>query len=162
MNAVTNGGFDSNLQGWQWGILGQDPIWSNDDAVSCPTSGSMRVRTKETSTFTASIDTCAVVSPSATYDIGLRARKLGTATGQIQFEVRAGSSATCTGGGPGFYAGPFDVGTDWAVIAGPSAIPNASSLFVVIYFRKTDSGPDPLDVEVDMAYVTPTGSVGWQ
>jgi hypothetical protein len=52
------------------------------------------------------------------------------------------------------------VGFDWSLIAAPATTTSASSIFVAVYARKTDAGPDPFDVEIDMVDVAPTGGAG--
>jgi hypothetical protein len=88
---------------------------------------------------------------------------MGTATGTIQFEIHGNlGGANCFGLAENITPPETSLGTEWMTISTPTSTASLTNMFVVIYFRKTDGGPDPFDAEIDMIYVAPTGSAGWQ
>jgi hypothetical protein len=167
-NVLTNAGFNSDLTAWNFfPISSATAAWATDDAVGCPSSGSIRIKTPVRTTGTDDLTQgggCITLEPSARYSAGLRARRLGTATGGIQIEIQLiPGSSNCQSGISGSISPPeTDIGGDWTSIATPTSTASANSALFAIYVRKTDSGPDPFDVEIDMAYVAPSPGVGWQ
>jgi hypothetical protein len=89
---------------------------------------------------------------------------MGIATGQVQFEMLfiPGSTTCQAGSAESISPAATDVGTDWTTVATRASTVDASSVLFEIYVRKTDQSAEPLDVEIDMAYLAPTPGTGWQ
>ena len=167
-NVILNPGFDTDLAGW--GTPGATATWVADDAVDCPTSGSVRLTTMISQEPSAALYHCFPIAPtSSTYNVGARVRRLpGSATGYAYIAIYFQTGANCSGTTVAFFGGPPTVdiasGPDWTTIATPpiTGVTGVTSVDYELHFLKTDQTSASLDVEVDMAYIAPSPSVGWR
>jgi hypothetical protein len=101
---------------------------------------------------------------SGAYNFGARFRKLpSTATAALLLEFYVQGGPGGTGGTVAFpQVSSTTIGTQWTILSGQMTnIPAGASVEVLLHVTKTDSGSDPLDLEMDNVYFAPAPSLGW-
>ena len=111
---------------------------------------------------------CAPISaPASSFNAGLRARTVpGSASGVVWLDIYLQAGADCGGNtlvGTNNYPNRIAASADWSTLAFPqvNGVPGAVSAIYELHLLKTDQTSAAFDVELDMAYLAPSPSVGW-